>query len=451
MKKIICMLLLLAMVCSFAACGEEGTPATDATTEPSAPASTGTLRVGFGRADITPTEPVQLHGYPGNNLRLSTTILDPIYATCIAITDEADNTIIVFHMDLTSSWGNVTVWQRKAISDATGVPFKHISVAATHNHSAPSMGYADNDMYPHMRRYADMVQERMVEAATQAMADRAECKMEYAAAYPVGLNFVRHYVLEDGVVVGDADGWEPVNGRAYVGHVHDVDNQLQVVRFVREDKKDIVMCNFQTHPHLCGGSMDGRVTADLIAPMRTMMEEQLDCHFLYFTGGAGNVDPNSRIGAENAFTDYIDHGQQLARYAIMALSDTREIPGGTVQAIERDVPVYIGKNKSDMRLQVLTAGGLAFGAPPYEMFDTNAKFIKENSPFDTTFMLYLANSSNGYVAEESAYRYGGYEVNYTGYNKGTAEVLADNFVDILYELKGETNPNPVREAVPAEE
>lgn len=414
------------------------------------PAAGGKLRIGFGRADITPTESVILHGYPGNTNRWSQSVLDPIYATCIAITDEADNTIIIFHMDLTASWGNVTVWQRKAISDATGVPFNQMAIACTHNHSAPSMGYADDDRYPVMRRYADMVQERMVEAATQAMADRAECTMEYAAAYPVGLNFVRHYVMDDGSVVGDNFG--ETDGKTYVGHVHDVDNQLQVVRFRRKEKKDIVMCNFQMHPLLCGGAMDGRVTADIIAPMRTYIEAQLDCQFLYFTGGSGNVDPSSRISIENAYTDYIDHGQQLAKYAILALSgETREISGGTVQAIERDVPVYINKNKAEMRLQVLVAGELAFGSPPYEMFDTNAKFVKENSPYDATFMLYLANSSNGYVAEESAYRYGGYEVEYTGYAKGTAEVLADNFIDMMYELKGENNPNTVREAAPAED
>ena len=442
MKKLLVCLLVGIMICSLFACGKQVVAEENA--------ASGVLRVGFGRRDITPTEePIPLHGYPGNEYRYYTSVLDPIYATCVAITDEADNTIILFHMDLTSSWANVTAWQRRAVSDATGVPISNISIAATHNHSAPSLGYADNEAYPMVSQYADRLKELMVEAALEAMEDRTVCTMEYGSAYPVGLNFVRHYVMDDGSVVGDNFG--SPDGKNYVGHVHSVDNQLQVLRFVREGKQDVVMCNFQTHPHLCGGAQDGRVTADLIAPMRSYLEEHLDCKFIYFTAGAGNVNPNSRIQTENAFTDYVDHGQQLARYAIMALTDTKQISAGKVTAAERDVEVYINSNKLKIRLQVLSAGGLAFGAPPYEMFDTNNKFVKDNSPFEATFMLYLANSSNGYVAEESAYRYGGYEVEYKGYSKGSAEVLADHFVDLLYEIKGETNPNTLREAVPEKE
>lgn len=447
MKKLLCLLLAAVMVCGFAACGEEA-PAKTTAPVTTAPEISDVLRVGFGRAEITPEESVMLHGYPGRETRWSQTVLDPLYATCIAISDAADNTIIVFHMDLTATWGDCAVWQRKAISDATGVPFKNIAVACTHNHSAPSMGFTDDERYPVMRRYADMVQQRMVEAATQAMADRAVCTMEYGAAYPEGLNFVRHYVMNDGSIVGDAFGSD--TGKTYERHVHDADNQLQVVRFRREGKKDIIMANFQTHPHMCGGHLDGRVTSDLVGAMRSTMEQELDCQFLYFTGASGNVNPTSRIRRENTVTSHIDHGQKLAQHAMEALQNTRQIPGGSVQVLERDVAVYINKNALDIRLLVLSAGGLAFGAPPYEMFDTNGRFIKNKSPFDATFVLYLVNASNGYVAEEAAYAYGGYEVEYSGYAKGTAEVLADNFVDMLYALKEAENPNPVREAVPAQ-
>lgn len=426
MKRILAILLCLVMLLSFAACGKE--PAEE--TPPSE-----TLRVGFGRADITPIDiSVPLYGYANHATRLSTEVLDPIYATCIALTDSADNTILIFTMDLTTSFGAVVPLQRKAISEATGVPFENICLSATHTHSGPAMVAAYDDRFPQMYDYAKYMKEQFVQAAVDAMADRAEATIEYGAAYPEGLNFVRHYVMDDGSVIGDNFGTD--EGKTYMRHVSDADNQLQVLRFVRDGKKDIVLANFQSHPLLCGGAFDTRITADYIAPMRSYMESHLDCHFAYFSGASGNIDPKSRISSENAALNYIDHGEQLAKQAILALSNTTPISSGKVGALQEDHEVQIKQNKSEMTLQALSAGGIGFVAPPYEMFDSNGKDIKEASPFEVTFVLYLANSSTGYVAAKSAYAYGGYEVEYTGFVEGTAENLANNFLDMLHTLHG---------------
>lgn len=428
MKRILAIMLCLLMLLSFAACGKK----------PAEAPATETLRVGFGRADITPVDiSVPLYGYGNHGSRISTEVLDPIYATCIALTDSADNTILIFTMDLTTSFGAVVPLQRKAISDATGVPFENICLSATHTHSGPAMVAAFDDNFPLMYDYARYMKEQFVQAAVDAMADRAEATIEYGAAYPEGLNFVRHYVMDDGSVIGDNFGTD--EGKAYVTHVHKADNQLQVLRFARGDKKDIVLTNFQSHPLLCGGAFDTRITADYIAPMRSYVEAQLDCHFAYFSGASGNIDPASRMSVENAAGDYIDHGIQLGKQTILALSNTTPVSGGKVGALVEDHEVQIKENKSDMTLQALSAGGIGFVAPPYEMFDTNGKYIKENSPFEATFVLYLANSSAGYMAAEDAYRYGGYEVEYTGFVKGTAENTANKFLDMLHTLHGTEN------------
>ena len=49
------------------------------------------LSVGFGRADITPMERVPLAGYGNTSRRISTTVLDPLYATCAAF--RSDETV----------------------------------------------------------------------------------------------------------------------------------------------------------------------------------------------------------------------------------------------------------------------------------------------------------------------------------------------------------------------
>jgi hypothetical protein len=77
-------------------------------------------------------------------------------------------------------------------------------------------------------------------------------------------------------------------------------------------------------------------------------------------------------------------------------------------------------------------GDVGFVAAPYEMFDTNGMFIKENSPFKMTIIATISNKTNGYFPSEFAFTVsGGYEVDTTSYVGGTAERLADQYVEML--------------------
>ena len=81
-------------------------------------------------------------------------------------------------------------------------------------------------------------------------------------------------------------------------------------------------------------------------------------------------------------------------------------------------------------------GDIAFVTAPYEMFDVNGMYIKENSPYETTFVMTMANGANSYIAAEYAFEgRGTYEVHNRLLIKGTAEELASTFVDMLNSLK----------------
>ena len=70
------------------------------------------IKVGFGRCDITPKVSVPMAGYGNNHMRMHQNVLDPIYASCTAITDEQENTLLLFTMDL--CWvlhGIYELWQ----------------------------------------------------------------------------------------------------------------------------------------------------------------------------------------------------------------------------------------------------------------------------------------------------------------------------------------------------
>ena len=55
--------------------------------------------VGFGRVDITPREPLPLMGYGNTMRRISANVLDPLYATCVAVSDGEGGLVLVLGVD----------------------------------------------------------------------------------------------------------------------------------------------------------------------------------------------------------------------------------------------------------------------------------------------------------------------------------------------------------------
>ena len=76
-------------------------------------------------------------------------------------------------------------------------------------------------------------------------------------------------------------------------------------------------------------------------------------------------------------------------------------------------------------------GDLAFVSAPFEMFDTTGMYIKENSPYEMTFIMTCTNGSFGYVPSENAFVNGGYEVYTSRFVKGTAEKAADILLELI--------------------
>ena len=158
MKKLLSLLLCAAMImAAFAGCNQGEKPG-----ETTAPALEKVLKVGYARVDITPREPIPLRGLGNSEGRISTEILDPLYATCLAFTDENDNTVLLYHMDLCHSFSMATLTLKAAIARKTGIPGAQIMMTSTHNHSGPDLDLSEN---PVIQRYMDSLKEWTAAAA----------------------------------------------------------------------------------------------------------------------------------------------------------------------------------------------------------------------------------------------------------------------------------------------
>ena len=290
------------------------------------------LLVGYGKADITPLGPVPLGGY-GNGLhRISTSVSDPIFATCIAMTDRENNTVVLFGIDYNGTGGPVFRQLRKELAQELGLRLENVIFSASHMHSSPDLWLKHEGI----EAYIPVLAKGLREAAAMALADRAPAQLAIGSIQTQRLNFVRRYELEGGRFVGyESDIKE--SGLAVVGHESDADGQLQLLAFQRSGKEEILLANFQVHPHRGGGSKNTTVTADLVGVFRNKVAETLGCHVIYITGGSGNVNPYSALKHEHVTANYIEQGNALADYALKAHHSPRRGAGRNHQNCHADL------------------------------------------------------------------------------------------------------------------
>lgn len=444
------------------------------------------LLVGFSRVDITPEEYTTLAGYGNDAYRMCNQIVDRLYGTCIAFRDETGKTLILCTADLLNAVKETVVdGAKKAICEATGVPGALISVSVTHTHAGPSM-YSWED--PRTNRFLTYYSKQMAKAAQEAIADLHEAEISYGKRTVPNMTFVRHYIGNDGSYFGINYGSWKSGAKTYA----DVsDDQLQVLRFQRKDARDIVLVNWQCHATTTGGhhSPDFLMSSDFPGALRNHLEGLTGCHAAYFQGACGNLIPFTPIKTDMVVPerDYVLYGRTMAEHTLRCLEEDMkpakagpirnihyvfsgevdhdddyrvpdaekvvehfyELDKDTQQALLRQYQfntVHHARqtiNRSlldktlEMDLYAYSMGDISFATTPFEMFNSNGRFVKNNTPFAITFMLAYSNGSNSYIADELAHRYDCYEVNSRRFKKGAAEEIAGKCVELLTQLKKE--------------
>ena len=437
-----------------------------------------TLLVGYGRADITPLEPVMLGGLGGvEGSRMHERVLDELEAIAIAITDEKGETALFVVCDLVAFESLAGIIE--PIEQATSIDRSHIFVAATHTHNAPGL----TAVMEQTDRYRAYLGAKVAVAAAQAMADRKPATMQVTSTMTENMTFCRRYMNSEGKL------FRNFQGMTMVGPESPPDEQLQMLKFVREGGKDILLVNFQGHYHgVCPfGDSFKSVTRNFPGFCRDKLEEQTGCLPAYFSGAGGNLAVMTIYDKpRNVSSDYIDHGYRLAQYALDAQKDFRPVASGPIRIKSR---VYTGCTKKqpelfeiaekmceyfeatndkegtmalakgypisnvfhagaihansklgdtfDTTLEAVTIGDLAIACAPCELYDANGKAVKEQSPFDATLVFQLCNGSVGYIPAEYAYANGGYEIETTKFQKGVAEGFQNTFLDMFKEMKEE--------------
>ena len=471
MKKLIAFLLTFILVFTLTACtasegGEEEAKG---------------LQAGFARESIMPPSgKIALGGYGGAEFRISDSFLDTLYTTCIALRDDTGATVLLFQSDLLLITSTMENSGKASISEATGVPEENIFFAATHTHSGPAVSYAADGI----EAYEMFWEEQCLKAAKAAIADLSPATMSMGSTELEGMNFVRHYIQESGAYVGSNFGdW---NASPLAGHADTGDNEMQILKLARaaEDKKDILMMNWAAHPCLTDESGAGtNLSADYIATCRNYVEAQTDSLFAFYLGAAGNQNTFSRITSEDNGLGYKEYGEALGKVMVEQLDKLTPVADGSIQTQQFTYESPINKEDMDLlelakevqqkekdadrtaandlaksygfssnyhansvvlrstlegatpiEIHAVSIGGFSWVNAPYEMWASSAISIKEQTPFDMTFVITCSGAYIGYIPTEDAYEYGCYESHTSKLSPGTAEALVDHFVSMLGDM-----------------
>ena len=438
----------------------------------------GAFKAGYGIADITPELPIELN----TNDKL-TRVQEPIYATCVAVSD-GENTVLLFTLDIKSIPDAQDKTVRELVSLWTKVPEENILFHATHNHSAPTPGVPSSSVA--IAKWTQDFRYRVLDAAKDAIADLSDAKMLSGMAKTTNFAFVRRYIHEDGTFSGIHV--KNKSTTKVVRHETEADDTAQIVRFVREDKKDILIANWQAHAAHAIETFRDAVSGDIPYHFREKLQQKDDDLLVaLFFGASGNINLTVKIPSlDICGANYRKVGARLADAVYGELENLKEIDAGKINILSsycvspyRDVSkeqvenaklvtaagepgsaeyeemlvkygfnskyevntvISLGSRQGQngrIMLRTIAFGDLAFAAVPYEMFDTNGMEVKSASPYKTTFILATTNGSHGYMPSEVAVKNGGYEVYTSNYKYGTAEKVVGELLEMLGKMKNE--------------
>jgi neutral ceramidase len=351
----------------------------------------------------------------------------------------------------------------RRIEEATGIPFEHVLINATHTHHAPTTvtvhGYLRDE------GFTRQVEDRIVEAAKSASSRLAPATFLFRLGEESSVGRNSRLLLSDGTTY-----WGGPRDDA-VRPTGPFDPELPVLAFRRKDGGlEAVAFNHSTHtigtikPGVRSPSFYGLAAQDL--------EKERGGTFLFFEGASGSTH-NLDVPASEAT-------YRIRRAVAAALDAARARPVSRVKALRKEMTVRVRHFSEDaddravvayctrrikdragaqsvietfrtMRralaskqgheqktwVQAVLIGDVAIVGVPGEFFTALGQEIKRRSPFRYTYVFELANDYIGYIPDRDAFDLGGYQV-WTGLHsfleRGTGEAIVSEAVSLLERL-----------------
>ncbi len=358
---------------------------------------------------------------------------------------------------------------REAAETRTGIPARHIVVAATHTHSAPS---AFGIFTPREDAFVRQLVQSLVGSVVDAAAALQRVTAGTGSGREETISHYRRLLADDGHVVMN---WEPYPAEHVVGPLGEADPEVGVVRL--ESAQDpartvAILFNHAGHPNVLSGD-NYLLSADYPGLAAQELERGMGGTALYFNGAEGSVDidgmrdrdwvgweragralaravtetasavtPEVSAIVRGASCHYMLEGRRITdaewRWAQEVLART----GGKVQPLSDGIgddykALFITrmreKGLQDVPVEQICValGDCALLSFPGELYTEIGREIKAASPFARTYIVGLANGYIGYVPTAVAIDKGGYAEDTRWVNATAEQVVIDQSLALL--------------------
>lgn len=240
------------------------------------------MRIGVGRADITPRVGVELAGFGAYINRHSTGVLEPLWARAMAF-DLDGAPVVIVSADLIVIFRGTTERVGALVAEATGVAPERVMVHCTHTHSGPETGGLIGWGQPD-QPYLELLPHRLAAAAVAAIEDLRPATLSYARVPCAGIGVNREYDQRPTLEEALREGWRPAHPEltdttAHVLVARDADGAL--IGFAS---------SFGCHPVVCC-AQSRQIHGDFVGVATNRIEaEHPGATGLFLQGAQGDVN-----------------------------------------------------------------------------------------------------------------------------------------------------------------
>jgi len=433
------------------------------------------LQTGYAEASFTPPLGLNIPGY--FEQRPSDGVINDLLMRCIAF-DNGFQRALYFACDaqgVSNEGGNAI---RKLLSETHNIPFENIFIHASHSHTTAYIQEISKSSDIALA-YTTRLHRSFVDTAKAALQDLKPSKIKIARGEARDVGFIRRYEMKDGSFTTNPR-WGNPNILRPAG---EQDHSVQLIRFVREGAKEIVIVNFGTHPDTLGGTKYYRDWPGFVVEFMNRCFDG-EIHTVMINGCQGNSNHWNKMRGKEYDVTPIGKAQRMARIiageALKIYDSAEEVPAGEIRGFSEIARVgqnpctpeeieyakvcrelyrehktskhpalveyrektgmsvpksnrilanLSGPEIYEIPLYGLQIGPLAFVGFPGEPFCELGLRVKAQSPMAMTVTSCCTNGSWGYFPTKEAFAVeGGYERN--------SSRFAHNLEDVLVETAG---------------
>ncbi len=289
------------------------------------------MKVGYGRVDITPTEPFYLLGYktPKRN-QPAEGIHDHIYINGILFHNNEGQEAFLATGDLLEIEDIVAADIRRMISQTYQIPFENIIIGVTHDHHSVRDFHKSWEFGKFNQKYYDFFVQSFLGVVEQCRQNMVDVSVEYGQDLILGYYSNRNHKGQQS------------------------DNTVSVTKFIHDGKAVAGIVNIAVHSTVLSGE-NMQLTADLAGNLSTKLKEKWGFYPLMLIGCAGDSSNHyDRQGRDFTELDRVTTG--LAE--LIAPIKTTELSFETesINVLELSHEVINDKKAYDDELQLRIAG-----------------------------------------------------------------------------------------------